>query len=191
MNRHQLIRDFESAQLKPKVADIRVGETVKVHYKIREGNKERVQIFEGLVVATKGGTTIQGSFTVRKVISSIGVERTFPLHSPHIIKIERVKTGKVRKARLNFVRQHALSSRFKLKDKGVAGTIWETIAEDRAEINEGASERDNQAEDTDAGAAPEADQEPLAKEAPAEDNAGDDVPQPVAAEPAESSAENQ
>ncbi len=135
MDRHSLIRGFEKAQLKANVADIRVGETVRVHYKIKEGNKERVQIFEGLVVATKGGLTIQGSFTVRKVVSGVGVERTFPLHSPHIVKIERIKSGKVRQAKLNFVRKHALSSRFKLRDKGVAGTVWETIAEQEAEIS--------------------------------------------------------
>lgn len=134
MDSHSIIRAIEAKHLKKNVADIRVGETVKVHYKIREGNKERVQVFEGLVIATKGGATIQGSFTVRKVVAGIGVERTFPLHSPHLSKIERVKTGKVRRARLNFVRRYALSSRFKLKDKGKPGTIWEDVAEEKAEI---------------------------------------------------------
>lgn len=147
MNRQQLIRDFEKAQHQAKVADIRVGETVKVHYKIREGNKERVQVFQGLVIATKAGRTIQGSFTVRKVVSGVGVERTFPLHSPFIVKIERVKSGKVRQARLNFVRAHALSSRFKLKDKGVAGTIWETIAEEHSEMAKAEAEQAESAAD--------------------------------------------
>lgn len=139
---HALIRSLESQHLKKAVADVRVGETVKVHYKIREGNKERIQVFQGLVIATKGGTTIQGSFTARKVVSGIGVERTFPLHSPWIVKIERTKSGKVRRARLNFVRNYATSSRFKLKDKGRAGTIWEDMAEQKAEAEQASVEQE-------------------------------------------------
>ncbi len=175
MDRHSLIRGFEQAQLKENVADIRVGETVRVHYKIKEGNKERIQIFEGLVVATKGGLTIQGSFTVRKVVSGIGVERTFPLHSPHIVKIERIKSGKVRQARLNFVRKHALSSRFKLRDKGVAGTIWETIAEDRAEIEKAEGGQNESTEHEVAEQAETPIQEELAKESEAADNKPDEL----------------
>ena len=134
MNLHGIVKKIEQKHLRDNVADIRIGETVRVHYKIREGNKERIQVFEGLVVATKAGLSLQGSFTVRKVTSGVGVERTFPLHSPWIVKIERIKSGKVRQARLNFVRKHAMSSRFKLKDKGVAGTIWEEVAKEKEEI---------------------------------------------------------
>ncbi len=137
MNLHGIIKNLEQKHLRDNVADVRVGETVRVHYKIREGNKERIQMFEGLVVATKAGLSLQGSFTVRKVASGVGVERTFPLHSPWIVKIERIKTGKVRQARLNFVRKHAMSSRFKLKDKGVAGTVWEEVAKEKSEIAKG------------------------------------------------------
>lgn len=142
MDSHALIRSLDSAQLKKAVADVRVGDTVKVHYKIREGNKERVQVFLGLVIATKAGKTVQGSFTARKVVSGIGVERTFPLHSPWIVKIERVKTGKVRRAKLNFVRQYANSSRFKLKDKGKEGTVWEDIAEQQEQVEEAKAEQE-------------------------------------------------
>jgi large subunit ribosomal protein L19 len=127
MNIHEILASVEKPHLRAKVADVRVGDTVKVHYKIREGNKERVQVFEGLVIALKGGVSLQGSFTARKVVAGIGVERTFPLHSPWIVKIERSKTGKVRRAKLNFVRAYALSSKFKLKDKGKAGTIWDDM----------------------------------------------------------------
>lgn len=134
MNREELINTVTKSQLKKSQADVRVGDTVKVSYRIREGNKERVQVFAGLVIATKAGQSLQGSFTVRKVVSGVGVERTFPIHSPWMLKIERVKSGKVRKARLNFVRQYALSSKFKLKDKNVAGTVWEEIAEEKADI---------------------------------------------------------
>ncbi len=143
MDSHQIIRDLNSSSLKKTVADIRVGETVKVHYKIREGAKERIQIFEGLVVATKNGKALQGSFTVRKVVSGIGVERIFPLHSPWIVKIETTKSGKVRRAKLNFVRKYATSSKFKLKDKGKAGSIWETVAEEQEKVAEAAEEQES------------------------------------------------
>jgi large subunit ribosomal protein L19 len=140
MDSQALINKLNSKQIKNNVADVRVGDTVRVHYKIREGNKERVQIFEGLVIGTKSGTSLQGSFVVRKVVTGVGVERTFPLHSPWIIKIERTKTGKVRRAKLGFVRRYAMSSRFKLKDKGVAGTVWEEVAKQQEEIAEAAEE---------------------------------------------------
>ena len=131
-----VIDKFQVTQMKDKVADVRPGETVKVHYKIREGGKERIQIFEGLVIGTKATKSFQGSFTVRKVVDGIGVERTFPLHSPWVTKVERVKSGKVRRAKLNFVRGYALSRRFKLKDKGVEGTIWEEIKAEKEAVAE-------------------------------------------------------
>ena len=142
MKLHGIIESVEKKHLRDNVADIRVGETVRIHYKIREGNKERIQIFEGLVIATKSGKALQGSFTVRKVISGVGVERIFPLHSPWVVKIERVKSGKTRRAKLNFVRKYALSSRFKLKDKGVEGTIWEQAVKDEEDIKEAAKKQD-------------------------------------------------
>lgn len=129
MNIQELVQGVNQSQLKAKIADVRVGETVKVHYKIREGNKERIQIFEGVVTATKSGKSLQGSFTVRKIASGVGVERTFPLHSPWLVKIERIKSGKVRRAKLNYIRNYAMSSRFKLRDKGLEGATWDT-AED-------------------------------------------------------------
>lgn len=140
MNRESLIKSVAADQLKKNVADVRVGEIIKVHYKIREGNKERIQIFEGLVTGTKRGKTIEGNFTVRKVVSGIGVERTFPLHSPWITKIERLKSGKVRRANLNFVRQFDLSSRFKLRDKGLAGASWVEPAEEKSAETPSAAE---------------------------------------------------
>lgn len=135
----EIIRQLEKEQLKKNVADVRVGDSVKVHYKIREGNKDRVQIFQGLVIGTSAGKSLQGSFVVRKVVAGVGVERTFPLHSPWIVKIERTKTGKVRRAKLNFVRRYALSSKFKLKDKSKEGTIWEEIAEEHKDIEKEAT----------------------------------------------------
>lgn len=134
MGLHAIIEKVNLASRKPKTAVVGVGETVKVHYKIKEGNKERIQIFEGLVISVKKANSLQGSFTVRKVVAGIGVERIFPFHSPHLAKVERVKSGKVRRAKLNFVRRYALSRRFKLKDKGVEGSVWEEVAKEHAEI---------------------------------------------------------
>lgn len=90
------------------------GDTIRVHQKIKEGDKERVQIFEGLVIARKHGKGITGTFTVRKVSSGIGVERIFPIHSPSIIKIELKKAGLVRQSKIYYVRKrHGGIPRFK------------------------------------------------------------------------------
>lgn len=83
----------------------RVGNTVKVHQKIREGGKERVQIFEGVVIARKGGTGVNATFTVRKIASGVGVERIYPIHSPNIVKLDIVKNPVVRQAKLYYVRK--------------------------------------------------------------------------------------
>lgn len=180
MDSQALINKLNSKQIKNNVADVRVGDTVRVHYKIREGNKERVQIFEGLVIGTKSGTSLQGSFVVRKVVTGVGVERTFPLHSPWIIKIERTKTGKVRRAKLGFVRRYAMSSRFKLKDKGVAGTVWEEVAKQQEEIAE-AAEETPQAEEV---AEAPVSEENAVDEQPQQDSreSGGDASEPVSSE---------
>lgn len=84
---------------------LKPGDTVKVHQKIKEGDKERVQIFEGLVISLKHGKGLDGTFTVRKIATGgIGVERTYPLHSPNILKVERVKSAPVRRAKLYYMR---------------------------------------------------------------------------------------
>jgi len=126
--------------------DIRPGDTVRVHYRIKEGGKERVQVFEGIVIAAKGGSSLQGSFTVRKIAAGVGVERTFPIHSPWILKIERTKSSAVRRAKLYFIRRYALSRRFKLKDKDVKGTVWEEIAKEHSEIEKSEKETEHKVE---------------------------------------------
>ncbi len=94
---------------------VKPGDTVRVHQKIREGEKERVQIFEGLVIAVKHGVGLDGTFTVRKIaVGGIGVERTYPLHSPNIVKVERVKTAEVSRAKLYYMRDRkGKTARFK------------------------------------------------------------------------------
>lgn len=100
---NELIREIEKEQLKASVDEFRVGDTVKVHAKVKEGQRERIQIFEGIVLKRQGGGARE-TFTVRKLSSGIGVERTWPVHSPNVDKIEVVRHGKVRRAKLTFLR---------------------------------------------------------------------------------------
>ena len=102
-------------QLNPNVPEFRVGDTVRVDVKIIEGKRERIQAFEGIVIARKGGG-ISETFTVRKTSYGVGVERIFPVHSPSIAKIEVVKKGKVRRAKLTFLRN--MVGQYKIKERG-------------------------------------------------------------------------
>ena len=101
---NEIIKSIEAEQLKETVDQFNVGDTVKVYGKIKEGNRERIQIFEGTVVKRQGGSNRE-TFTVRKSSNGIGVEKTWPLHSPNVEKIEVVRRGKVRRAKLNYLRQ--------------------------------------------------------------------------------------
>ena len=102
--------------LKSDIPKFNVGDTVKVHIKIKEGTRERIQIFEGFVLKKQNGG-IQQTFTVRKIASGVGVEKTFPLHSPKIDKVEVVREGKIRRAKLNYMRQRT-GKAAKIKVKG-------------------------------------------------------------------------
>jgi len=103
MNASEIIKSIEAEQLKAEVPEFAVGDTVKVHAKIKEGNRERVQVFEGTVLKKQGGSTRE-TFTVRKSSNGVGVEKTWPLHSPHVVKVEVIRQGKVRRAKLNYLR---------------------------------------------------------------------------------------
>ena len=100
---NDIIKNIESAQLKAEVPQFRVGDTVRVHALIKEGNRERVQVFEGTVLKKQGGSTRE-TFTVRKSSNGVGVEKTWPLHSPHVVKVEVIRQRKVRRAKLNYLR---------------------------------------------------------------------------------------
>lgn len=100
---NEIIKNIEAGQLKAEVPSFSVGDTVKVYAKIKEGNRERVQIFEGTVLKRQGGSNRE-TFTVRKNSNGIGVEKTWPLHSPNVEKVEVVRYGKVRRAKLNYLR---------------------------------------------------------------------------------------
>ena len=100
---NDIIREIEAEQLKENAPEINVGDTVKVYGKIKEGNRERIQVFEGTVIKKQGGSN-RATFTVRKTSNGIGVEKTWPLHSPNVEKVEVVRMGKVRRAKLNYLR---------------------------------------------------------------------------------------
>ena len=101
---NEIIRKIEAEQLKENAPEFHVGDTVKVHIKIKEGQRERIQIFEGFVLNKQNGG-IGETFTVRRIASGVGVEKTFPLHSPLVEKIEVVRRGDVRRAKLNYMRE--------------------------------------------------------------------------------------
>ncbi|MCR5108861.1 MAG: 50S ribosomal protein L19 [Lachnospiraceae bacterium] len=112
---NDIIKKIEEEQLKETVPEFNVGDTVRVHAKIKEGNRERIQIFEGTVLKRQGGSNRE-TFTVRKNSNGVGVEKTWPLHSPSVDKIEVVREGKVRRARLFYLRDR-VGKRAKVKEK--------------------------------------------------------------------------
>lgn len=101
---NEIIKNIETAQLKETVPEFHVGDTVRVSAKIREGNRVRTQVFEGTVIKRQNGG-VRETFTVRKNSNGIGVEKTWPLHSPNVEKVEVIRRGKVRRAKLNYLRQ--------------------------------------------------------------------------------------
>ena len=110
-----IIRAIEQQQIKQDVPEFNVGDNVKVHYRITEGNRERIQVFQGDVIRRQGASNRE-TFTVRKISFSIGVERTFPVHSPKIERIEVVRQGDVRRAKLSYLRKK-VGKAAKIKEK--------------------------------------------------------------------------
>ena len=111
---NDIIKKIEAEQLKAGVPEFNVGDTVQVYGKIKEGNRERIQVFEGTVLKKQGGST-RATFTVRKNSNGVGVEKTWPLHSPNVEKVEVVRKGKVRRAKLNYLRGR-VGKRAKVKE---------------------------------------------------------------------------
>jgi large subunit ribosomal protein L19 len=110
-----LVKIVEQGNLREDIPQFNIGDTVKVHVKVVEGKRERIQVFEGIVLKRQNGSSRE-TFTVRKISYGVGVERTFPLHSPRIDKIEIVRNGKVRRAKLNYLRQR-VGKAVKVKEK--------------------------------------------------------------------------
>ena len=120
------IKAIEEAQMKKELDQFKVGDTVKVHFKIVEGKTERVQIYEGLVIAMKNSKTGK-TFTVRKISYGVGVERVFPIHSPRIVKVEVMRPGKVRRAKLYYIREK-IGKSAKIRELIVKKTAVSTTA---------------------------------------------------------------
>ena len=100
-----IIREIEEEQKKQELSEFNTGDTVRVHNKIREGNRERIQVFEGTVTKKQGGNSSRATFTVRKISNGVGVEKTWPMHSPNVEKVEVVRRGKVRRHKLFYLRK--------------------------------------------------------------------------------------
>jgi large subunit ribosomal protein L19 len=131
-----VISAVEAKHLKSQVVDVKSGDVVKVHQKIKEGNKERVQIFEGLVIRTSRKNSLTSRITVRKVTSGIGVEKSFLLHSPNVLKIEVTKRSKVRRNYLSYMRERTGKSARMTGmdfDKEAVNTVHDAKAEAEAE----------------------------------------------------------
>ncbi len=111
----EVIKEIEQEQLRDDITDFCVGDTVRVHAKIKEGNRERIQIFEGTVLKRQGGGARE-TFTVRKFSNGVGVEKTWPVHSPSVAQIEVVRRGKVRRAKLFYLRDR-IGKKAKVKEK--------------------------------------------------------------------------
>ena len=128
-----IIKSIEHEQLKNKIPDLKVGDTVRVHQRIKEGNRERIQVFEGIIIKKQGGG-VNATFTVRKISYGVGVEKTFLIHSPLVEKVELVRVGKARRARLFYLRDRVGKA---AKTKEMIGARIEnreiTIKEDLAE----------------------------------------------------------
>ena len=139
-----VIKAIEYEQLKNAIPEIKVGNTVRVHVKIKEGNKERIQVFEGIVIKKQGGG-LNETFTVRKISYGVGVEKTFLIHSPLVEKVEVVRVGKARRAKLYYLRERTGKAS---KTKEMVGarienreiTIKEDLAEAPAEVIEEVAE---------------------------------------------------
>lgn len=111
---NEIIKKLEAEQMKEEVPQFNTGDTVRVHAKVKEGNRERIQVFEGTVIKKQGGSN-RATFTVRKLSNGVGVEKTWPLHSPIVEKVEVVRKGKVRRAKLFYLRERS-GKRAKVKE---------------------------------------------------------------------------
>lgn len=120
-----IVKEVSQAHTKPadRIPKFRVGDTVRVHFRIVEGEKERIQVFEGLVIGRKGGETPHAKFTVRRVAFGVGVERVFPLHSPRVEKVEVMREGSVRRSKLYYLRgRSGKAARVKIKGRSTTPT---------------------------------------------------------------------
>ncbi len=190
---HPLIREVQKEQIR-RVPEVKTGYTVRIHQRIKEGEKERTQIFEGLVIKTGHGEGSEKTITVRKIVQGIGVEKTFPLHSPNVTKIEVKKKAKVRRSKLYYMRERSGKSA-RLQERHVTDA---ERAEEESKMDamiQEAVKADEKKKAEEAKAAPEAvaeaSDDAVQAEAPVEAEPTEEVAEeaPVEAEPAKEAAE--
>jgi len=131
-----ILEELKQAQKKPanKVPKFNIGDTVRVHFRIIEGEKERIQVYEGVVIGRKGGESPEGRFTVRRVAFGEGVERVFPIHSPRIEKVEVVREGRVRRAKLYYLRERSgKAARVRGRERSTSKKVVAAVAAETAE----------------------------------------------------------
>ena len=148
---HDKLIAFNKAQRTKNVPEIRSGDVVRVHRKIKEGEKERVQVFEGMVIATRGGQSSSETITVRKVSNGVGVEIVVPIHAPFVEKIELVKRARTRRSKLYFIRHKAAKAlRFKFKDMAAFAQPEAPVEEKKGETTDNVEDAPAAEEKTDA-----------------------------------------
>lgn len=131
-----VLKDF----VKKNPPEIHPGDVVRVHQKIREGKKERIQVLEGIVIAIHRKKSLDATFTVRRIVSGVGVERVFPLHSPDIVKIEFEKGSQVRRAKLYYLRGRA-GKALRMKEKQIGKKVWEMVVPKEEKLPKGGEEK--------------------------------------------------
>ena len=159
-----IIKSIEHEQLKNKIPELKIGDTVRVHQKIKEGNRERIQVFEGIIIKKQGGG-VNATFTVRKIAYGVGVEKTFLVHSPLVEKVEVVRVGKARRAKLYYLRDRIGKAARTKEDTGARienreitikeEMVEEPVSEEPAEVAEPAVETVENTAETPVEAAPE------------------------------------
>lgn len=137
-----LVKEISNKYLKKNIPQMKPGDIVKVYQKIKEGTKERIQVFEGIILKLHGGKGVNGTFTVRRISFGIGIEKTFPLHSPTIIKIEKIKSINVRRAKLYYLRD-LISKKANKKKEFKEFVMWE---EPEAQVEEEELKAEKEAE---------------------------------------------
>lgn len=123
----ELIDKIDKMHMRGKLPSVKTGDKVRVHQKIREGKKERIQVFEGIVIKAVGGKGINSSFTVRKITGGVGVEKTFPMHLPTVVKVEKLKSAKVKRSKIYNVRGIIGKRASRMKNERAASGTWEDV----------------------------------------------------------------
>lgn len=180
---HPALEAISQASIKQNLPKFKVGQTVRIHQRIKEGEKERIQVFEGIIIKMNNGSNVNGTITVRKVVDGIGVERVFAIHSPFIAKIEVTKQAKVRRSKLYFLRDRT-GKAARLRTTLLEGQVFEPTSAPE-EVVEEATEAPEQAEVTADSEAPT--EEVQTEDAPAEETNPEEAPSEQA--PAEEAKE--